>query len=317
MPARDADILNFRVWSKDPKQALALTNAYAPEYTNYRVALDTASLRRAQRVVSDRLRELDDRGQAGERLAQSLQSKAQELDTLQALQTSNATVISTATKTEQIAPRKLRNFALGIIAGVVLAIVVLLALETFDTRVRSENEVEERLGLMPLAYVAAPPSENELVMLTRPNAPEAEAFRLLRANLQFASVNGRPRSLLVTSSVQGEGKSTTIANLAVTMARAGDRVALVDLDLRRPSIRRLFSLGVRAGLTDVAVGHARLDDALEFIDLGIGANGTHGDREGSLAVLGAGTPPPNPAEFIESETTTNVIHKCRVAVTSS
>ena len=86
-PARDADILNFRVWSKSKKEDLALANAYAPEYTNYRVALDTASLRRAQRVVSERLQQLGEGDSSSTRLTPSLEDKAQELETLQALQT--------------------------------------------------------------------------------------------------------------------------------------------------------------------------------------------------------------------------------------
>jgi succinoglycan biosynthesis transport protein ExoP len=305
VPARDADFLTFHVWSGDPAAARRLTNHYAEEYTKYRVALDTASLRRAQQEVSQRIQQLSASGDSNSRLSRSLEDKLQELDTLQALQTSNATVISMARESEQIAPRKFRNVALGLIAGLLLAVALLIVLETVDTRVRSEQEVEERLGLNPLARIGAPHAglAGQLQMLAAPNAPEGEAFRLLRTNLQFASLGRRPRSLLITSSVQAEGKSTTIANLAVTMARAGQRVALVDLDLRRPSIQRLFGLGPKSGLTDVALGYATLDDSLDPVDVG-SASGS-----GSLVVLGAGTPPPNPGEFIESDAVASVIRE--------
>jgi capsular exopolysaccharide synthesis family protein len=132
-------------------------------------------------------------------------------------------------------------------------------------------------------------------MVERPGSPEAEAFRVLETNMRFASIDRPARSIMVTSSVQGEGKSTTIGNLAVAMARAGQNVILVDLDLRRPATRKLFDLPGGPGLTDVLLGNVSAADAIATIDLA--ANG-RGDTLGSLRVLGAGTPPPNPGELI-------------------
>src|SRR3989442_1254287 len=82
-----------------------------------------------------------------------------------------------------------------------------------------------------------------------PQSPQAEVFRLLRTNLEFVRLTHSPRTILVTSAIEREGKSTTCANLAITLARAGQRVALVDLDLRRPSLARFFDLIGRLGLT--------------------------------------------------------------------
>jgi non-specific protein-tyrosine kinase len=155
-------------------------------------------------------------------------------------------------------------------------------------------------------------------MLAEPTSPDAEAFRLLRTNLQFVNAEAMARRILVTSAVGGEGKSTTAANLAVALARGGARVVLVDFDLRRPAVERLFGLRGKAGVTDVVVGRADLDDVLVRIPLGDARaaedpfvrppSGT-GTREQpatngrselpapSLKVLPRGFPPPSPGEF--------------------
>ena len=107
---------------------------------------------------------------------------------------------------------------------------------------RSPEEIGDALGVPLLAHVPGPPrrlrGKDRLVMLAEPEAPEAEAVRMLRTNLDFVNLERRAKRIMVTSAVDGEGKSTTAANLAVTLARGGRRVVLVDLDLRRPSLDR-------------------------------------------------------------------------------
>src|SRR5205814_1509032 len=135
--------------------------------------------------------------------------------------------------------------------------------EALDTRVRSAEEVVERLELPLLARLPEPPrklrADNRLAMLAEPTGVQAEAFRMLRTNLEFSALGKEIRTIMVTSSVEQEGKSTTVANLAIALARAGQRVVLVDLDLRRPFIDRFFDLDDHAGLTQVAIGHATLE----------------------------------------------------------
>jgi polysaccharide biosynthesis transport protein len=168
-------------------------------------------------------------------------------------------------------------------------------------------------------------SKNRLVTLAEPSAAPAEAFRLLRTNLDFVSLDRDVRTILVTSATQGEGKSTTAANLAVTLGRAGRNVALVDLDLRRPSLHRFFDLELgRMGATTVALGQDSLDEALAPVHLGrqssssvdgesFASNGDgHGGRSaGSLHVLQAGPLPPDPGEFIETSSIGGLIEELR------
>lgn len=311
-PQRDADLLTFHAVRPTKAEALRLTNAYARAFIDYRLSIDTSPLRKAQQEVASRLTALRQQGDTTSSLVRSLASKEQELGTLETLQTSNAILVRGADAAEQVAPRLKRNLAIGIIGGLLLAIAAVAIREMFDKRVRDEREVEDRLDLRSLAQIGPPPRwlRDELLLMSHPHAREAEPFRLLRTNLQFAAVGGNLRSLLVTSCVQGEGKSTTLSNLAVTLARGGQKVVLLELDLRRPTLRRLFRLPPGPGLTDVLLGRLELEDALR--DVPIHADGPDappavGDLSGSLVLLTAGTVPPNPGELVTSELIHNIL----------
>ncbi len=158
-------------------------------------------------------------------------------------------------------------------------------------------------------------SHDGLVMLDEPASPRAEVFRVLRTNIEFSDMEHQVRTLMVTSAVESEGKSTTVANLAVAMARAGRRVCLVDLDLRRPYVANFFGLVGAAGLTDVALGHIGLDRALHTIAVAEGGPlpaGAHGvGNEPTLDVLPSGPLPPNPGEFIESQALAAILQELR------
>ena len=104
---------------------------------------------------------------------------------------------------------------------------------------------------------------NTLVMMADPRGHQSEAFRMLRSNLEFVNLDRGARTILVTSALEQEGKSTTVSNLAIALARAGKRVALVDLDLRRPTIGAFFGIGsLNPGVTNVVLGQVPLEQAL-------------------------------------------------------
>jgi capsular exopolysaccharide synthesis family protein len=151
-----------------------------------------------------------------------------------------------------------------------------------------------------------------------PYGSQAEAFRVLRTNLDFFNLEHQARTIMVTSAGASQGKSTTIANLAVALARNGVRVILVDLDLRRPTLGRYFGLPQAPGLTDVTLGRAQLTDALAEIRLaepesaedGLGSFDMGG--AGSLQVLPAGSATRNVGEFIGSHSLTAVLAALRL-----
>ena len=134
-----------------------------------------------------------------------------------------------------------------------------------------------------------------LVTLTDPRSPVSEAYRTLRTNLSFYSLDNPIRTLVVTSSAMGEGKSTTVANLAVTMAQSGRRTILVDCDLRRPSLHTLFDVSEQPGLTNML---------LDETDAPLQATGVD-----NLWLLPSGTKPPNPADLLGTQKVDKVIEK--------
>jgi len=253
----------------------------------------------------------------------SLRDKDQQLATLEALQTSRTYVIRTADAAAKVAPTPRRNALIGLMLGLVLGLGLAFVVDALDTRVRSASEISERLGVPLLARVPPPPKalakSDQLVMIAQPTGTSAEAFRMLRANIDFATLeHDQTRSILVTSAVEGEGKSTTAANLAVAEARAGRRVALVDLDLRVPYIDRFFGLMHAEGLTDVALRTISLESALRRIDFGTadasraaGVDGARtngsGQDHGVLDVLVAGPRPPDPGEFVGSRRLVDIL----------
>lgn len=182
---------------------------------------------------------------------------------------------------------------LGLGGGIAFALMRAVS----DRRVRATDEVEERLGIPvvgTIPKVAGVDTERRIDLgddgNSRVGFAVREALRVLRTNLQFIDVDRPPRVIVVTSALPGEGKSTVAANLAMTLAASGARVVLVDGDLRRPTVARTMGVAAGAGLTDVLVGRANLNDVLQR---------SHDSR--SLVVLTAGTIPPNPSEVLGSD----------------
>ncbi len=136
----------------------------------------------------------------------------------------------------------------------------------------------------------------DLITLTNPRSPATEAYRTLRTNLTFAALDKPIETLVVTSAAPGEGKSTVLANLAVTMAQGGRRTILVDADLRRPGLHEIFGIVNDRGLTTMIVEEAVLDDP-PLIDVGVD----------NLWLVPSGPMPPNPADILGSRKMEEVI----------
>jgi succinoglycan biosynthesis transport protein ExoP len=309
----NSDLLTFTVTDRDPSHASRLATQYARQYTVYRRQLDTGAIQRALTEVNSKISQLGGSGSSTGALYASLIEKQQTLETMLALQTSNAFVVRTATTAGQVQPRPAHNAALGLLLGIVLGLGLAFLREALDTRVRSADDVAQQFGVPLLARVPAPPrelrAEDRLVMLAEPGSVKAEPFRVLRTNLEFVNIEHKARTIVVTSALEGEGKSTTAANLAVALARAGKHVILVDLDLRRPYIDRFFGSPGSPTLMEVALGLMPLEDALVRIPLSgrpaedQGRNGPGG----LLEVLAAGPQPPNPGEFSGSPIVADIL----------
>jgi Mrp family chromosome partitioning ATPase/LPS O-antigen subunit length determinant protein (WzzB/FepE family) len=324
----NADTLGFDFRSTDPALAQNGATKYAQNYVAYKHSLDTASFESARREVDGRIQQLEAQGDAKGALYTSLVEREQQLQTLEALQTSNATVVQTARSAVKVTPKTARNGVLGLVLGLFLGLGLAFLRETLDTRVRSAQEIGDRLGLPLLGRVPEPPkhlrSMDRLSMLEEPSGLHAEAFRVLRTNIEFSVLDSSVRTVMITSAVEQEGKSTTIANLAVALARGGQSVALVDLDLRRPYVDRFFDVGERPGITQVALGRATLEEALVPIPIASikpsaalrpryemssngHSNGNGNGVGGRLYVVGSGPIPPDPGEFVASHALTSIL----------
>jgi capsular exopolysaccharide synthesis family protein len=304
--ASGADLLQFSVSDRRPATAVRLATAYAQAFTAYRNHLDSEAFMEARAGVVSQMHRLAAAGKRKTAIYGELAAKNRQLGALAALRTGSAVVVQRAGEATKVRPRPKHAALLGLGVGLLLAVGLGYLAETLDTRLRSSEELEQRLGRPILGAVTLPkPASGEpLPMLHRPDGLEAEAFRMLRTGVDFVSLNRETRSMLITSSVPLEGKSITSANLAIALALSRRLVILCDLDARRASLARLFGVGDKPGITDVALGRIALEDALVRIPLdrtGPASGRATGQLEGSLRLLTLGrTQPPDPGEFVAS-----------------
>ncbi|WP_458117142.1 polysaccharide biosynthesis tyrosine autokinase [Arthrobacter sp. D2-10] len=201
-------------------------------------------------------------------------------------------VVTPATApTSPSAPNTRLNLALGLVVGLMMGLAAALLRTTLDTRLRGEADLRKLTEAPILGGIAFDTDATKKPLLTQAPAqsPRAESFRQIRTNLQFSHVSHHSKTVLVTSSLPGEGKSTTAVNLAIAMAQSGQSVVLIDADLRRPRVDEYLGLERNAGLTTALIGRADVKDLLQ----------PWGEDE--LYVLTSGQIPPNPSELLGSK----------------
>jgi len=188
-------------------------------------------------------------------------------------------------------PKVLQNILLGLLLGALLGFSQAMLRSRLDTRVVTIEDVPEAgpNGVIGVVNLDPDTRLHPVVFTTNPHSVRAEAYRRLRTNLQFLKFNESGRSMVVTSTIPGEGKTTTALNLATAIADAGESVLVIDADLRRPSIHRLMEVDESPGLTAVIIGKAKLADAVRAVGIG------------NLHVLPGGQIPPNPSELLGSQ----------------
>jgi capsular exopolysaccharide synthesis family protein len=196
-----------------------------------------------------------------------------------------------------VAPKPVQNALLALIVGLMLGVVVAFVRDNLDERIRGIDDLNRAApGLPTLAVVPETkiPTRGYVAMRDDSLSLTAEAYRSLRTSVKFAGLDQPIQVIQVTSALQGEGKTTTVANLAEALAQGGERVAIVCCDLRRPAIHLHFGQSLTPGFTDVMLRDAPLASAMRQIN----------DR---LFLLPAGSPPPNPSELLSSRRASAVI----------
>lgn len=191
-----------------------------------------------------------------------------------------------------IRPNVPQTTFLGIVGGLLAGLALAFLLEFLDSSVTSQSEIEERLGLTFLGFVPSIPTSDgtskDLHIHREPKSHIAECTRAVRTNLLFMSPDKPLKRMLVTSSGPQEGKSTTAINLAIAMAQSGQRVLIVDTDMRRPRLHRAFGVPNDLGVSSIVVGEGKLEDAIKTTEVP------------GVYLLPCGPVPPNPAELLHT-----------------
>lgn len=326
-PKPNVDLLQFSVTDENPRLARSLANGYARQYIRRHVSLETAALSTARRELDRQIEILLKTGGRRSPVYATLIDRQQQLKTMEALKNSDISIVHPAGAAIRVQPRPVRNGVLGAILGLLLGLGLVFLWEALDTRLRHADEVSRRLGLPLLARIPRLPrrrKNSRPTMLDDPRGSHSEPYRILRTNLEFMTLESPAQVIMLASALGQEGKTTTVSNLAVSLARTGRRVALVDLDLRRPRISQMFDLHAGPGATDVALGRASLEEALVEVGLtgspeqsdtfeqdGLSSRNGRGSHEGLLRVLPSGPPPPDPGEFVGSRAVADIISRVR------
>ena len=207
-------------------------------------------------------------------------------------------VVSTAPTPESpVSPTPVRDATIALAAGLFLGLAVAFLRDYTDDTLRTKEDLDRTTGGVPVLGIIPAITEWRdrktalLESVSHPNSPASEAYRGLRTAIEFVGVEQKLDIIHMTSSTSGEGKTTTSANLAVTLARAGKRVILIDCDLRRPRLHQFFGLDNSIGFTSVILGSSRIEEALQPVP------GVPG-----LLIMASGPPPPNPSELLSTKT---------------
>jgi non-specific protein-tyrosine kinase len=316
---QDTQLLTVKVRDTLPTRAADIANTLVTvfiEYNNERQAarfVDSKLSLEAQKAdveqqlqqISQSLAELgsDTANRAERDRLESLQAQYRQtltylLQSYESVRLAEAQTTSSVTQVEPaavpvhpVSPRVITNTILASIVGVLLAGGIIFLIETLDDTLRDPEEASRQLGVPILGFIARYTMPDEPpITVSEPRAPVAEAFRALRTNIQFASVDRSLHSLLVTSPSPADGKSTVVANLGVVMAQGGRSCVLVDSDLRRPRIHKLLRLSNQSGMSELFVqSQIHLDGSLQKTEVP------------NLYVLTSGSLPPNPSELLGSE----------------
>jgi Mrp family chromosome partitioning ATPase/capsular polysaccharide biosynthesis protein len=312
-PHEGKDFVDISVTHPNPRAAARLANAYADALIATRQARTRKKAQAALVATERRLAEVPDIPENAS-TRKTLQQRIHVLESLIALPATSVEQLDPAEPpSAPSAPHPKRSAAFALVLSLLLAIAGAYILERLDRRVRRIEDVERLfdtplLATIPHADDTAPASDAGVLF----DDPLREAFRTLRTNLQFASLDQPPRTILVTSAVVGEGKSTVVRNLALAYRESGLRVAVVGADLRHPKLSQLFRISANPGLTNVLTGSAELDTALQAVTVssephsaaadGVSGNGAGAiSGGGTLTVLTSGPQPPNPPAVLGTQ----------------
>jgi succinoglycan biosynthesis transport protein ExoP len=279
----DPGYISIRVEDASPRRAAAVANAVASALVEVRGDRAKARIDSTISQLQQQIAGLDPSDSGGRR---ELSGQIQRVRALRTAQGFGAQVVQSATvPSTPVSPRPARNAALAFVVALLMAVGLAFVLDRLDRRIRDSEDLASLTGTPLLGEIPSAAFSN------RARTPVAlEAFRMLRTNLTYFNVDRPLKSILVTSPLKAEGKTTVATNLAKAMAQAGQDVIFVDADLRGPEVGPGPGAG-EDGLVDVLAGERDLDAVMGEMEV----------RGGRLRILPSGTPPPNPSALLSSD----------------
>ncbi len=314
------NIIAISASSGSADEAAAIANAMATEYAKASRQRKRASITAAADEVEQRLetaraeileigRRVQNSGKSDELTAElqiatdtfsTLAEKLEQLRINEQLETGSGVVVQEAVaESVPIAPRPVRNVALGLVVGLVFGLGMAFLYEYLDNTIKSTEEAERVygttvLGIVPLEKLDKG-HKRQLTIVDAPGSAAAEAYRVVRNSLDFINFEHDLKALLITSAAPAEGKSTVASNLSMSLVQSGKKVVMVSCDFRRPTTDQFFPVSNIIGLSDVLLGTHSLKGALQQ---------PYGEQ---LLILTAGKMPPNPNELLGSTKMKEVI----------
>lgn len=325
-PIRDTQLIDITVESSAPLEAALIANTLVGVFSEQLQSMETAryslSKQNLQTQLADIEKQIQDNNsalaktdlQAAEKgrleakstqlqqLYSTLLLSYEEVRLAEAQSTSNVISVEQALPVDDpIRPKVLLNTILAIFISTFITIVLIFAIEALDDTLKNPDEVNKLLGLPVLTIIARyPNSEGKLITEAEPRSPVSEAFRTLRTNVQYASVDRPVNIIMVTSPTPAEGKTTITSNLAVVLAQSGQRVTIIDCDMRKPTVHLKFNLRNHIGLSSI------------FVRPSIILNGMlQKTRIANLSTITSGRLPPNPSELLGSQKMKKILLKVK------
>lgn len=294
--------------------AREIDQALVAEESDYQETLEVekrlASMLQAERKVAGSLnrkeigyKQLTRAVANNDRLYSLVNKRLKEADLSGLLKTNNMSILDAAKEPVfPVYPKVQRNIAMGLLLGLMLAFIAAFGLEYLDNTIKGHEDVEQVLGLPFLGLIPSIADENkrgvairrDLVVIDAPKSSASECARSLRTNLLFMSPDRPIKSFVVTSAGPQEGKTTVTNSLAITMAQTGSKVLLVDTDMRRPRMHKVYGVSNEVGISSLILGESKLKNAVKHTEIQ------------NLDILPCGPIPPNPAELLLSDAFTQV-----------
>ena len=324
-PVRDTQLIEISVDNPNPLEAALIANTLVGVFAEQVQTIQTERFSVSKQNLQEQLADMEQ--QIRETNSQiSMTNDSDEIDRLEAKLIQQQEIYSTLllsyeevrlseTETSSnvvqvepalpppkpVRPKILVTTFIAAIMGMMLAVGSIVALEAFDDTIKTPDEVYQQLGIPVLAVIMKHPVDDQRpVTEAEPRSPISEAFRTLRTNVQYTSIDNPLQTIAVTSPTPSEGKTTIVSNLGIVLAQSGQRVTIIDCDLRKPTVHQKLNLRNHLGLSSIFVRPSIVLDGI-----------LQKTRIANLATITSGRLPPNPSELLGSQKMKNILVKIK------